>query len=545
MLELGQPLHAYDYDTIKGKTLIATKANPNEKITTLDDVERNLTEEMIVIADISGPVGVAGIMGGLATEVTANTKTIVLEAATFQGVSVRRTSRAFGLRSEASGRFERGVDIVNIDKVLDRAAHLIQQLNAGVPCSGVIDVYPEPIGVTEISVTTAEINDYLGSNITENEIVNILEKLEFKVKVDQTLLITVPSWRFDVTCKADITEEIARIYGFNNIKSTLPYGNMFRGTQTKHQNFIDKVKNILVGTGLSEIISFSFTHQNTFDKLNLSLDSQLRRAVPILNPITDEFPLLRTTVVSSILENIAKNLDRRNDNIQIFEIGSVFYPEEIPLTKLPYEQFMLAGAITGRRNQLSWSQGKDNVDFYDLKGITEVLFSKLGIVDYIVEAGEHYAMHPGKTAKFTKNNNCLAVIGEVHPEVLEKFGISRKTYIFDIDLKLLEEASQEICQYQSLPKYPASSRDLAITINDEVEAGAVEATIIDNGGALLKEVKLFDVYKGEQVSAGQKSLAFALSFQSAEKTLTDIEIDEAYENIVKSLEKTFAAKLRS
>ena len=545
MLELGQPLHAYDYDTIKGKTLIATKANPNEKITTLDDVERNLTEEMIVIADISGPVGVAGIMGGLATEVTVNTKTIVLEAATFQGVSVRRTSRAFGLRSEASGRFERGVDIVNIDKVLDRAAHLIQQLNAGVPCSGVIDVYPEPIGVTEISVTTAEINDYLGSNITENEIVNILEKLEFKVKVDQTLLITVPSWRFDVTCKADITEEIARIYGFNNIKSTLPYGNMFRGTQTKHQNFIDKVKNILVGTGLSEIISFSFTHQNTFDKLNLSLDSQLRRAVPILNPITDEFPLLRTTVVSSILENIAKNLDRRNDNIQIFEIGSVFYPEEIPLTKLPYEQFMLAGAITGRRNQLSWSQGKDNVDFYDLKGITEVLFSKLGIVDYIVEAGEHYAMHPGKTANFTKNNNCLAVIGEVHPEILEKFGISRKTYIFDIDLKLLEEASQEICQYQSLPKYPASSRDLAITINDEVEAGAVEATIIDNGGALLKEVKLFDVYKGEQVSAGQKSLAFALSFQSAEKTLTDIEIDEAYENIVKSLEKTFAAKLRS
>lgn len=544
MLELGQPLHAYDYDTIKGKKLVARKAEVDEKITTLDDVERNLSDEMIVIADGENPVGVAGIMGGLATEVTANTKTIVLEAATFNGVSIRRTSRTFGLRSEASGRFERGVDIVNIDRVLDRAANLIQMLNAGVPCKGIIDVYPEPIGVTKINVTATEINDYLGSTITEDEIINILKSLEFKIEQGDGIIIEVPSWRFDVTCKADITEEIARIYGFNNIKSTLPYGNMFRGTQSEHQNFIDKVKNILVSTGLSEIISFSFTHPSTFDKLNIPSDSNLRNAVPILNPITDEFPLLRTTVISSILENVAKNLDRRNDNIQIFEVGSVFYPEEIPLNKLPYEQFMLAGAISGKRNQLSWNQGKDLVDFYDLKGSIEVLLSKLGIEDYSVEAGEHYAMHPGKTAIFSAKNKCIATIGEVHPEVLENFSISRKVYIFDIDLKILEEVSKEICEYQSLPKYPASSRDLAITIADDINAGAVEEIIKLNGGELLKEVKLFDVYKGEQVSAGQKSLAFALSFQSAEKTLTDIEIDEAYKNIVDKLEESFAAKLR-
>lgn len=546
MIELGQPLHAYDYNTLSGHTLIARKANPGETITTLDDVKRKLTPEMLVIADSVQAAGIAGVMGGLVTEVTENTKTVVLEAASFNGVSIRRTSRACGLHSEASGRFERGIDAVNSIKALDRAAQLLEEMGACTVCEGIVDAYPGFEIASIVTFTAEQINRRLGTNIDKRTMVNILKRLEFEVNADkEEIVVTVPSWRNDVRYMEDISEEISRIYGFNNITSTFPDGSMMHGRQSAEQSFLDEVRNSLNAVGLNEIVSFSFTHPQTFDKMNVATDSQLRVAVPIMNPITDEFPLLRTTVVSSILETVARNLSRKNDDIRIFEIGSVFTPKALPMAELPIEKVMISGAISGKRDVASWNQGKEMVDFYDAKGIIEVLFAKLGISKYTVEAGEHYAMHPGKTAIFKKGKEIIAYVGEVHPEVQNNMDISKKTYLFEMDAQVLMKYSVLTCSYQSLPKYPAISRDLAMLVSTEVTASEVEKTIVKSAGSLLKDIHLFDVYTGEQVAEGKKSLAFSLQFQSADKTLTDEEIDKSYNAILVQLEKAFDAKLRS
>ncbi|MBP2633871.1 MAG: phenylalanyl-tRNA synthetase, beta subunit, non-spirochete bacterial [Firmicutes bacterium] len=546
MIELGQPLHAYDYNTLSGHTLTARKANPGETITTLDNVKRKLTPEMLVIADSVQAAGIAGVMGGLVTEVTENTKTVVLEAASFNGVSIRRTSRACGLHSEASGRFERGIDAVNSIKALDRAAQLLEEMGACTVCEGIVDAYPGFEIASIVAFTADQINRRLGTNIDKRAMVNILKRLEFEVNADkEEIVVTVPSWRNDVRYMEDISEEISRIYGFNNIISTFPDGSMMRGGQSAEQSFLDEVRNNLSAVGLNEIVSFSFTHPQTFDKMNVAADSELRVAVPIMNPITDEFPLLRTTVVSSILETVARNLSRKNDDIRIFEIGSVFTPKTLPMAELPIEKVMISGAISGKRDVASWNQGKEMVDFYDAKGIVEVLFAKLGISKYTVEAGEHYAMHPGKTAVFKKGKEIIAYIGEVHPEVQANMDISKKTYLFEMDAQTVMKYSILTCCYQSLPKYPAISRDLAMLVSTDTTASEVEKTIVQSAGPLLKGIHLFDVYTGEQVAEGKKSLAFSLQFQSADKTLTDEEIDKSYNAILAQLEKTFDAKLRS
>lgn len=546
MVELGQPMHAYDYDMLAGHTLIARKANPGEKITTLDNTKRETTPQMLVIADCVQAVGLAGVMGGLATEVTESTKTVILEAAAFNGVSIRRTSRACGLHSEASGRFERGVDVVNSIKALDRAAQLLAQMNACRVCEGIVDAYPGFLVSSTITFTAAQINRRLGTAIDQTVMVDILKRLEFEVNAQtENIVVTVPSWRNDVRYMEDISEEISRIYGFNRIPSTSLTGDMMQGSQSAKQSFIDQVNTYLTGIGLNEILSFSFTHPQTFDKLNIPADSELRHAVPILNPITEEFPLLRTTVISSILETVARNLSRKNDDIAIYEIGSVFTPKALPMVELPTERLMLGGAITGRRNVIGWNQDKALVDFYDAKGIIEVLFEKLGITKYTTQAGEHYAMHPGKTAVLKKGKEILAYVGQVHPQVQANMGITKKTYIFEMDIKTLMKYAALTGRYQSLPKYPAISRDLAMLVPTEITADEIEKAIVKSAGALLKDIRLFDVYMGEQVAAGQRSLAFSLQFQSADKTLTDEIVDQHYNDILVSLEKAFDVKLRS
>ena len=547
MLEFGQPMHAYDYDTLAGHILIARHANPGEKLTTLDDVKRELNPSMLVIADSVQPAGLGGVMGGLASEVTESTKTVVLEAAAFNGANIRRTARACGLHSEASGRFERGVDISNTIKALDRAAQLLEEIGACTVCPEFVDAYPGFELPSQVKFTSTQVNRHLGTSISSQVMVDILKRLEFEISsiTGEEIVVTVPSWRNDVRYMSDIAEEISRIYGFNNIVSTLPDGSMMQGGQSEEQSFVDKVKDILVATGMNEIISFSFTHPQTFDKLNISKDSQLRNAVEIMNPITDEFPLLRTTVVSSVLETIARNLSRKNEDLKIFEIGSVFSPKSLPLTELPAEKLMLCGALTGKRTDIAWNQGKDIVDFYDAKGVIEILFERLGIQKYTVQAGEHYAMHPGKTAFFMKGKEIIAYVGEVHPQVQAQMNITKKTYLFEMDIKTLMKYAALTCRYQSLPKYPSMSRDLALVVADNITASEVEKVIVKNAGNLLNSIRLFDVYMGEQVDKGQKSLAFSLQFQSAEKTLTDAEIDPYFERIMKALEEAFNAKLRS
>ena len=547
MLEFGQPMHAYDYDMLAGHVLIARQANQGEKLTTLDNVKRELNPSMLVIADSVQPAGLGGVMGGLASEVTESTKTVVLEAAAFNGANIRRTARACGLHSEASGRFERGVDVSNTVKALDRAAQLLEEMGACTVCPEIVDAYPGFELPSQVKFTSTQVNKHLGTTISSQVMVDILKRLEFEISSvkGEEITVTVPSWRNDVRCMSDIAEEISRIYGFNRIASTLPDGSMMQGGQSEEQSFVDRVKDILVAAGMNEIISFSFTHPQTFDKLNIPVDSQLRQAVEIINPNTDEFPLLRTTAVSSVLETIARNLSRKNEDLKIFEIGSVFTPKALPLTELPIEKLMLCGALTGKRTDIAWNQGKDTVDFYDAKGVIEALFERLGIQKYTVQAGEHYAMHPGKTALFMKGKEIIAYVGEVHPQVQAQMNITKKTYLFEMDIEKLMKYSALTCRYQSLPKYPAMSRDLALVVADDITASEVEKVIVKNAGNLLNNICLFDVYTGEQVGKGQKSLAFSLQFQSAEKTLTDAEIDPYFESIIKALEEAFNAKLRS
>ena len=417
MIELGHPMHAYDYDKITGKKLIARRAIEGEELHTLDDTSRKAKGEMLVIADSEKAAGLAGIMGGFETEITDTTTTVVLESADFYGPCIRRTARACGLSSEASGRFERGVDSETTIKALDRAAQLLQEMGACTVCEGIVDVYPNPKQANYVTFTPEQINNHLGTNIAKDVMLNIITSVGFDVTKDENdeITVKVPSWRNDVTCMADISEEIARLHGFDKIKSTLPNGVSMQGTQSAKQTFIDKVKTSLSSQGLYETISFALTNEETFNKLNIPQDSPLRKAVPIMNPLSDEYPLVRTTLLSSIFDNLARNLARKNDDVALFEVGSVFFPKALPVTELPDEVVKIAGAITGRRNAQGWNQTNDMVDFYDAKGIIEELLANLRVTRYTVETGTHYAMHPGKTALFKKGRDVIATVGEVHP----------------------------------------------------------------------------------------------------------------------------------
>lgn len=545
MIELGHPMHAYDYDKITGKKLIARRAIEGEELHTLDDTSRKAKGEMLVIADSEKAAGLAGIMGGFETEIT-DTTTVVLESADFYGPCIRRTARACGLSSEASGRFERGVDSETTIKALDRAAQLLQEMGACTVCEGIVDVYPNPKQANYVTFTPEQINNHLGTNIAKDVMLNIITSVGFDVTKGENdeITVKVPSWRNDVTCMADISEEIARLHGFDKIKSTLPNGVSMQGTQSAKQTFIDKVKASLSSQGLYETISFALTNEETFNKLNIPQDSPLRKAVPIMNPLSDEYPLVRTTLLSSIFDNLARNLARKNDDVALFEVGSVFFPKALPVTELPDEVVKIAGAITGRRNAQGWNQTNDMVDFYDAKGIIEELFANLRVTRYTVEAGTHYAMHPGKTALFKKGRDVIATVGEVHPAVLSAYGITKPVYIFELDATTVMKYMAKDLKYKALPKYPATSRDLAMLVDVDVNAADIEKAMTKAAGQNLTQITLFDVYTGKQVEEGKKSLAFSLTFQSNDKTLTDAEIDPAIEKIVAKLQKDFNANLR-
>lgn len=546
MIELGHPMHAYDYDKITGKKLIARRAIEGEELHTLDDTSRKAKGEMLVIADSEKAAGLAGIMGGFETEITDTTTTVVLESADFYGPCIRRTARACGLSSEASGRFERGVDSETTIKALDRAAQLLQEMGACTVCEGIVDVYPNPKQANYVTFTPEQINNHLGTNIAKDVMLNIITSVGFDVTKDENdeITVKVPSWRNDVTCMADISEEIARLHGFDKIKSTLPNGVSMQGTQCAKQTFIDKVKASLSSQGLYETISFALTNEETFNKLNIPQDSPLRKAVPIMNPLSDEYPLVRTTLLSSIFDNLARNLARKNDDVALFEVGSVFFPKALPVTELPDEVVKIAGAITGRRNAQGWNQTNDMVDFYDAKGIIEELLANLRVTRYTVETGTHYAMHPGKTALFKKGRDVIATVGEVHPAVLSAYGITKPVYIFELDATIVMKYMAKDLKYKALPKYPATSRDLAMLVDVDVNAADIEKAMTKAAGQNLTQITLFDVYTGKQVEEGKKSLAFSLTFQSNDKTLTDAEIDPAIEKIVAKLQKDFNANLR-
>ena len=546
MIELGQPMHAYDYDEITCHSLTARRAVAGENLHTLDDSERLAKGDELVIADSEHPAGLAGVMGGLETEVTDKTTTVVLEAASFNGASIRRTARACGLHTEASGRFERGVDVTNTIRALDRAAQLLQDMGACTVTEGYVDCYPEPKQPVEIFFTPEEINNRLGTAIDGKEMVKILESLGFKCSEKQNgYQVVVPSWRNDCTYMEDLSEEVARIYSFENIKSSTPNGTMMQGQQPPRQTFVDKIKHTLVALGLTEELSFSFTSTAMLDKLLVPEGSELRQAIPIMNPLTDEAPLVRTSLLTSIMENAVRNFSRKNTDIKLFDVAPVFSPKSLPLTELPIEKLKLVGLMTGRRSEIAWNSTNDLIDFYDLKGVVEEMLCALNIGNYTVEAGEHFAMHPGKTAVIKKGREVLVTLGELHPQAAENFGIKQKVYIFEADVETLMNYTAKSFHFDSLPKFPGMARDLAIVVDEDVTVAAVEKVIAKNGGKLLTNVTLFDVYMGEHIAAGKKSLAFSLKFQSKDKTLTDEEADKAFNAILAATEREFNASLRS
>ena len=547
MVELGQPMHAYDYDQITGHSLTARKAQPQENLHTLDDSERLAKGGELVIADSAKPAGLAGIMGGLESEVTENTTTVVFEAACFNGPSIRRTSRSVGLHSEASGRFERGTDITGTIRALDRAAQLLQDMGACTVAQGIVDVYPEQKETVHVDFTMEQINTRLGTELPAEKIIDILEKLYFKISDlgNGSYRAEVPSWRNDVTFMEDLSEEIARIYGYDNIASTTPRGNIMQGVQSDVQSFVDRLKLALSYMGMCEELSFSFTSESMFDKMDLPADSPLRKAIPILNPLTDEAPLVRTSLIASILENTMRNLSRKNEDIKIFDVAPVFYPKALPLTELPREVLKVAGLMMGRRNDVNWSTDNAVIDFYDAKGMVEELLDILRIGRYQVEAGEYTAMHPGKTALFKKGKEVIAAVGELHPKVAENLGITKKAYIFEMDVLTLMKYTANKTSYTALPKYPAISRDLAMLVDATVNAAEIERVIAQNGGQYFKGVTLFDIYTGKQIAEGKKSMAFTMQFQSNEKTLTDAEADEAFQRILSAVQQEFQAELRA
>lgn len=546
MVELGQPMHAYDYDQVAGHTLIARKAVAGENLHTLDDSSRLAKGEELVIADSEKPAGLAGVMGGLESEVTDNTTTVILEAAAFNGPSIRRTSRSCGLHSEASGRFERGVDVTETQRALNRAAQLLQEMGACTVTKGIVDVYPEPKQPVSVYFTAEQINNRLGTDIPAEKMVEILESLCFGVTAEgEGYRVSVPSWRNDVIFMEDLSEEIARIYGFDNIHAGKPQGCMVQGRQSERQEFIDMSRLCLSYMGMSEELSFSFTSPDMLDKMNLPADHELRKAIPIMNPLTDEYPLVRTSLIASVLENAVRNISRKNEDLKLFDIAPVFYPKQLPLTELPTEAVKIAGLMCGRRYPLGWNNDNNaQIDFYDAKGIVEEYLDKITVNRYTVEAGEHYAMHPGKTALFKKGKEVIAAVGELHPKIAENMGITKKCYIFDMDVDVLMKYMSKKITIEQLPKFPGITRDLAMLVDVNVTEAEIERVISKNAGNLFKGVTLFDVYTGKQVEEGKKSIAFTMQFQSNERTLTDKEVDEAFQNILAAVQKEFNAELR-
>ena len=545
MLELGQPMHAYDYDCVADHTLIARRAKAGETLTTLDGNERELNESMLIIADTNGPIGVAGVMGGLTSEVTDKTTNVLFEAAVFNGPSIRRTSKALGMRSEASGRFERGVNHKYTAYAIDRAAQLLQQICPSCKVSvGVIDVYPEPVEQRTVTFTAEQINDYLGTSIEKDRMVDILTKLEFGItESGDTIEALVPTWRDDVTGMPDIAEEVARIVSYDNIEPTIPVAVLSSGGMTPKKALTKEVTHYLAHAGLSQIITFSFMHKDGLTNMMLPEGDNRYTAIPILNPISEEFPYMRTTLVPAVIEAAKRNIAQQNKDLWLFETANVYEPKALPLTEVPHERPMACGIMMGKVTEAAWNQAQRDTDFYDVKGVVDGLLAKLGLTQYDIQPSSESYYHPGVSAHYTVNGVTIANYGELHPQVVKNFDLSGKVYMFEIDLEAVLSITVPPFRYQSFSKFPGTSRDLAIVAPVSVTSGEIVALIKEHGGEYLESVSIFDVYEGEHIEAGYRSLAYNLQFRSMEGTLNDEDIDGAIQAIIDAL-ATKNCKLR-
>ncbi len=530
MLEYGQPMHAFDYKSLDGSAIRVRRAADGEQFKSLDSIDHTLDSSMLVIADEKKACALAGVMGGANSEIEADTKTVVFESACFNGASVRVTAKKNGMRTESSARFEKGLDPENCYAGLMRACELVELLDAGDVVDGIIDVYPAKPAVTVLPFESARYNKFLGTDISEERMIEILEALDCRVADGK---ITVPSFRADLACMNDIAEEIMRIYGYDKIVSTNICAETTEGGRTPKQSFGVAVENALYGMGLDEIQTFSFISPKYYDKIRLPEDSALRRSVVISNPLGEDTSVMRTTTLPSMMEVLARNANFNNENVRLFEMGSVYLPDA-DSTKLPYEGKMLTMGMYG------------DTDFYTVKGVIENLLTLANIHGAVWTAVcDNPSYHPGRCAKVSVGDTVLGVFGQIHPVVAENYGMNMPVYAAEVDFDLLFAMSAPKKSYKPLPKFPAITRDFSFVCDEALELGQVVAVMTKAGGKLVEDVHLFDIYRGPQVGEGKKSLSIRMTLRAEDHTMTVEDAEKVTRKVLVLMERELGLTLRA
>ena len=540
LMEYGQPLHTFDYHKLTENRIVVRRATDDEQITTLDEVERELTPDMLVIADAEKPVALAGIMGGYNSEITETTCDVLLESAYFNPSSIRATAKALGISTEASYRFERGADPGAVLTALDRAAQLIVELAGGTVCEGIVDVYPGQQPLTEIQLRPERVNFVLGTTLEAEEMVQILNRLGFDVDATgKVYQVVVPTFRSDVTREIDLIEEIARVYGYDNIPTTLPKGDIPVPAPTPKTEARRRIKHFLLAAGMMEAVNYSFCDPNCFDKIRLNADDPLRNTLQLRNPLSPEMSVLRTTLTPGLLENAQHNRNHQIDTIALFEIGGVFVHDG-----KEKEPERVTGVLAGQIGEGVYSDPYRHPDFFDIKGLVEGMLEVCGVVDWTLQKTDVPTFHPGRNAEVLLGDRQIGFFGEVHPEVLENYDLPYKAYLFEFDLEGLADAATFAKRFEPISIYPKVARDLAIVVDKETLSDMPTELIYTTGGDAVDSVRLFDVYEGEQVPEGKKSLAYTITYHSATETLTDKAVNTLHDEVVKCLNRELGAELR-
>ncbi len=524
MEEFGQPMHAYDLDTIANQEIIVRRAGKDEKFVTLDGQERIMDENVLMICDGEKAVGIAGIMGGENSMITDDVKTVLFEAACFDGTSIRLSSKRIGLRTDASGKFEKGLDPNNAQVAIDRACQLMEELGAGEVVGGMVDVCSETREPSRVKFEPEKINKLLGTSLTKEEMIDYLGRVElaYDEKTDE---IVAPTFRQDIHCNADVAEEVARFYGYDKIPMTLPTGEATTGKLPFKLRIQEVARDIAEYCGFSEGMSYSFESPKVFDKLCIPEDSELRKVITISNPLGEDYSIMRTSTLNGMLASLSTNYNRRNKDVRLYELGNIYLPKSLPVTELPDERTMFTLGMYGKG------------DFFDMKGVCEEFFEKIGMkkkVTYDPNSGKPF-LHPGRQANMIYEGKVVGYLGEVHPAVADNYSIGEKAYIAVIDILDVLEFAGFNHKYTGIAKYPAVTRDLSLVVPHAVLAGQIEEIFDQRGGNILESYQLFDIYEGAQIEKGFKSMAYSLVFRAHDKTLGENEISAAMKKIMNGL----------
>lgn len=535
MLEYGQPLHAYNMEYVENGNIIVRNATEGETIETLDGITRKLNSKTLIISDTVKPLAIAGIMGGKSSNITESTNTVLIESANFTGTNIRLTSKALGLRTDSSSKYEKGLDPNISIQAVNRCMELIEMIGCGEVVEGVVDIYPSVVEGFSLPYSPENINKLLGTNISSFEMENILNRVFIK---SNNNVAYIPSFRSDIKCEADIAEEVIRLYGFDNIVPTLATSIAGVGKKTYKQQIDDIILETATSLGLCQIFNYSFESPKVFKKLNIPEDSDFRKTVNIKNPLGEDFSIMKTSTINGMLQSLSLNYNRRNEEASLFEISKVYIPKSLPLKELPQEKMTLTIGMYDTTNTKK--------DFYNIKGIVESIFKTLGMeddVEYSLSTNYSF-MHPGRTASIDIKGNNIGYLGEVHPLIQKNYEIDTRVYVAVLDIELIYKTANLIKNYKPLPKYPSIVRDIAILVKDEICVKDIENVIKENSNNILENVKFFDVYKGNQIEEGYKSVAYSITFRDKEKTLTDDQVSLTMKKILKSLESKLGAKQR-